>query len=142
MKAQKPTPFAAAYPLPWRLGDREVVDRDGCNVQDFDDDPDEREFWRGVVAAVNATAAEARMPEYERGRRDMLNALLALNPHVSARLAALHGRAVDPEGRLPFDVVYWIAEVAEQLGILPLEDLTDPVNLQGSGPAPIAPREG
>ncbi len=82
------------------------------------------------------------LTEYERGRRDMLNALLSPNPHVSARLAAVLDRPADPAGRLPFDVVYWIAEVAEQLGILPLEDLADPVNLQGSGPAPIAPREG
>ncbi|MCO5083052.1 MAG: hypothetical protein M9955_15525 [Rhizobiaceae bacterium] len=47
-------PFAVAYPAPWHLGDREVVDRDGCNVQDFDDTPEDREFWRGVVEAVNA----------------------------------------------------------------------------------------
>lgn len=51
------TPFAEAYPAPWRLGDREVVDRDGCNVQDFDDGPDEVEFWRGIVEAVNTSAA-------------------------------------------------------------------------------------
>jgi hypothetical protein len=49
-------PFHVVYPTPWRLADGEVVDRDGCNVQDFDDDPDTVEFWRGVVDAVNATA--------------------------------------------------------------------------------------
>ena len=69
------TPFLEAYPTPWRVADREVVDRDGCNVQDFDDDPDTVDFWRCVVDAVNAWAA-------------------------------------------------------------------DPINLQGSGPAPIEPREG
>lgn len=52
------TPFLEAYPTPWRLADREIVDRDGCNVQDFDDDADTVEFWRGVVEAVNAHHAD------------------------------------------------------------------------------------
>lgn len=76
LKPRPVTPFSVAYPTPWRLGRGEVVDRDGCNIQDFDDDPDTVEFWRGVVEAVN---------------HDF--------PH-------------------------------------------DPINLQGSGPAPISPREG
>ena len=54
----KVTPFQEVYPTPWRLADREVVDRDGCNVQDFDDDPDTVEFWRCVVDAVNASTAD------------------------------------------------------------------------------------
>lgn len=54
----KVTPFQEAYPTPWRLADREVVDRDGCNVQDFDDDPDTVEFWRCIVDAVNASASD------------------------------------------------------------------------------------
>lgn len=53
------TPFAKAYPAPWRIQDVEVVDRHGCNVEDFNDDPDEREFWRGVVEAVNRAALAA-----------------------------------------------------------------------------------
>jgi len=73
-----PSRFVDVYPAPWRLADREVVDRDGCNVQDFDDTPEDREFWRGVVDAVNAGV-------------------------------------VSPPA-------------------------ADPINLQGSGPAPIAPR--
>lgn len=57
------TPFAKAYPAPWRIGDREIVDRDGCNVQDINDgDPDELEFWRGIVAAVNANADDGFNP--------------------------------------------------------------------------------
>lgn len=92
--------FATAYPAPWRLWDREVVDRDGCNVQEFDDTPEDREFWRGVVEAVNAvTGAERRFP----------------NPYSTD--AGLHGGL----GR---------------------DDFSDPINLQGSGPAPIEPREG
>lgn len=75
LSVAKVTPFHEAYPTPWRLVDREVVDRDGCNVHDFDDDPDTIEFWRSVVDAVNAYA-------------------------------------------------------------------DDPVNLAGSGPVPIVPREG
>lgn len=54
----KVTPFHDAYPTPWRLADREVVDCNGCNIQDFDDDPDTIEFWRGIVDAVNAIAAD------------------------------------------------------------------------------------
>jgi hypothetical protein len=57
---------------------------------------------------------------YDQGRRDVLNAILALNPEVSALLAKLHKRDPDPEGRLPFDVVVWVTAVAEQLGIEPL----------------------
>lgn len=58
---------------------------------------------------------------YDRGRRDMLNALLALNPYVAGRLALLKEEKPDPEGRLPFDVVFWVTEVAARLGIEPVE---------------------
>lgn len=54
LAAAKVTPFHDAYPKPWRLGDCEVVDRNGCNIEDFDDDPATVEFWRGIVDAVNA----------------------------------------------------------------------------------------
>lgn len=55
---QKPVaPFATAYPAPWRIQQVEVVDRDGSYILDFNDHPDEREFWRGVVEAVNRPAA-------------------------------------------------------------------------------------
>jgi len=71
----------------------------------------ERKAWR---------AAEAKAVGYERGRRDMLNALLAPNPIAAARLARLSNSEPDVEGRLPFDVVFWVSEIAEQLGIKPV----------------------
>lgn len=47
--------FIKHYPTPWRIQDREVVDRHGCNVQDFSGDtPEDYEFWVNVVAAVNS----------------------------------------------------------------------------------------
>lgn len=50
----QPTAFANAYPAPWRIQPGEVVDADGCNIQDIDtDDRDELAFWRGVVLAIN-----------------------------------------------------------------------------------------
>ncbi|SEK35866.1 hypothetical protein SAMN04515666_101318 [Bosea lupini] len=55
-------PFGEAHPAPWRLGDcgQKVLDRDGGNVTIADlDGPDERELWRGIVAAVNLSAALA-----------------------------------------------------------------------------------
>lgn len=61
-------------------------------------------------------------PAYDRGRRDMLNAILALNPAVAAKVARFAEREPDPEGRLPFDVVLWVTEVATQLGIEPREE--------------------
>lgn len=65
----------------------------------------------------------AAMSDYERGQRDTLNAILALNPEAARRLHM----ATDGEdesfdnhvGKLPFDVVFWVAVVAEQLGIEP-----------------------
>lgn len=64
-----------------------------------------------------AKAALAGVDTYDRGRRDVLNAILALNKDAAAGLAALHGREADPHGKLPFDVVYWVTFVAGQLGI-------------------------
>ncbi len=113
----KATAFATLYPLPWHVGDREVLDVDGCHVTGFEDDPDEREFWRGVVEYVNcghaalaksvAAAADDDCPGHVASASD---------PKVCARC----GIHID-ELRPPAD---------------------DPVNLQGSGPVPIAPREG
>lgn len=58
---------------------------------------------------------------HDRGRRDMLNALLSPNPSVAAKVAELmdEGGAPNPEGKLPFVVVLWITSVADQLGIEP-----------------------
>lgn len=64
-----------------------------------------------------AEAALAGVDTYDRGRRDVLNAILALNKDAAAGLAALHERESDPDGKLPFDVVYWVTFVAGQLGI-------------------------
>lgn len=63
---------------------------------------------------------------YDRGRRDVLNALLELNPRAAQRLHMLRGGTEESlenhAGRIPFDVVFWVTEVAEQLGIEPKED--------------------
>lgn len=61
--------------------------------------------------------------DYERGQRDLLNSLLALNPAAENKLAALHGREANAEGQPPFDAVFWITQVADQLGIKPLDEL-------------------
>ena len=66
-------------------------------------------------------------PEYDRGRRDLLNALLALNPRAAQRLHVLRGGTEETfenhAGQIPFDVVFWVTEVAEQLGIAPKDEL-------------------
>lgn len=62
---------------------------------------------------------------YDQGRRDVLNAILALNPKAAQKLHILHGGTEtfdNHAGRLPFDVVFWVTEVAEQLGIKPKDD--------------------
>ncbi|MCA0275853.1 MAG: hypothetical protein LCH86_07615 [Proteobacteria bacterium] len=74
-----------------------------------------------ALAALPPVGGE-EVDRYDQGRRDMLNALLALNPAVAAKLAEMHKREPDPYGRLPFDVVFWVSEVAAQLGIEPLDD--------------------
>lgn len=76
---------------------------------------------RLAIAAAEATAKSGGDP-YDRGRRDMLNALLELNPEVAAKLAFWAERDPDPVGRLPFDVSFWIHSVADQLGIKPRSD--------------------
>lgn len=80
----------------------------------------------GAALSQSAASPVARDPAYDRGRRDMLNALLALNPHVAQRWHMISGGTeqtfTNHEGRLPFDVVYWVTEVAEQLGIEPVDD--------------------
>jgi hypothetical protein len=63
---------------------------------------------------------------YDRGRRDMLNAILALNPEVARKLHDIRAEDGDEPfsnvlGQLPFDVVFWVCAVAEQLGIEPKE---------------------
>jgi hypothetical protein len=64
-----------------------------------------------------------QISDYERGQRDMINALLALNPKAAQRLHMVGGGTEETfdnhEGRLPFDLVFWVTEVAEQLGIEP-----------------------
>ena len=91
------TPFALRFlqfrcPAPWRLQGAEVIDRNGSHVYAFDEgDPDEVEFWRGSVEAVNGAAGSGR---------------------CGTHIDQLH-----------------------------LDD-GDPVNLAGSGPTPIEPREG
>lgn len=66
-----------------------------------------------------------QISDYERGQRDTLNAILDLNPKAAQRLHMVSGGTEDTfanhEGRLPFDVVFWVTEVAEQLGIEPKE---------------------
>lgn len=82
--------------------------------------------WAVVLTMEEAeekTAASA----YDQGRRDVLNALLALNPAASSKIATLHGREPDPVGRLPFDVVMWVHEVAAQLSIEPRNPANDEV---------------
>ena len=64
---------------------------------------------------------------YDRGRRDMLNAILALNPEVARKLHDIRGdeggEFTNEYGKLPFDVVFWVCAVAEQIGIEPREKL-------------------
>lgn len=56
---------------------------------------------------------------YDQGQRALLNALLSLNPELEKRLADLSEREPCPEGKLPFDAVFWVTGVAEQLDIKP-----------------------
>lgn len=68
--------------------------------------------------------------EYDRGRRDVLNAILALNPKAALKRHIINGGTEDTfdnhQGQLPFDVVFWVCEVADQLGIEPKDDALDP----------------
>lgn len=62
---------------------------------------------------------------YDRGRRDVLNAILAVNPDAARKLHDGHFdegvEFTNAEGKLPFDVVFWVTTVADQLGIEPRE---------------------
>lgn len=102
--AQGPVPFAQAYPAPWRIQGTEVVDAHGCNVQGFNDDPDEMEFWRGVVDAVNS-AQQRQRPEIEGWLvvGTELRRLIA-EERVARDLAATFGGAVFPLVRQQKDV--------------------------------------
>ena len=75
-----------------------------------------------LAAAPPPEALPASGVDYDRGRRDMLNSILALNPAVAAKMAYWEEREPDPLGRLPFNVALWVTEVAAQLGIEPKDD--------------------
>ena len=83
--------------------------------------------------AVQATAMVRNMVDgmpgadaYDQGRRDVLNAILALNPKVAQKLHVISGGTDESfsnhAGQLPFDVVLWVTEVAWQLGIAPKDE--------------------
>ena len=79
------------------------------------------------------------MTEFERGQRDMLNAILAINPHVAKRLHDIRHIGEEPAppftneaGQIPFDVVFWVTEVAEQQGIKSLEEMADDAPLSAA----------
>lgn len=77
----------------------------------------EDEDWRLIIAALEGPASVADL-----ARRDLLNSILALNPEVARKLHDCRQDGTDfdnPHGKLPFDVVFWVAEVAERLGIEP-----------------------
>lgn len=66
--------------------------------------------------------------QYDLGRRAMLNALLELNPGVARNLHAIRGDDQpfnNEDGKLPFDVAFWITSVAAQLNITPREEAPD-----------------
>lgn len=80
----------------------------------------------GRLHALDALKFAARYEPahaYDLGRRDVLNAILELNPDVASKLHAISCNEDDAfdnaEGRLPFDVAFWVTSVAEQLGIQP-----------------------
>lgn len=84
---------------------------------------------RQLCEAWKRDAGRSADDAYDRGRRDILNALLALNPKAAQKLHALNGGTEETfrnhDGRLPFDVVLWVTEVAEQLGIKSREEMED-----------------
>jgi hypothetical protein len=67
--------------------------------------------------------------DYDRGRRDMLNAILDLNPSAALARHIINGGTEDTftnhEGKLPFDVVFWTCHVADQLGIKSIEEMME-----------------
>lgn len=117
---------------------RYCIGHEGGDVFGYDSDYDgptltvevaDLDDARAMLGAISLRTREAEMrsevapgSEYDRGRRDMLNAILALNPAANAALSALHDREPDPSGKIPFDVLIWVHEVAAQLGIAPRWD--------------------
>jgi hypothetical protein len=95
---------------------------------------------RPLYAAPSASQEALREAAYDRGRRDMLNALLVPNPPIEAKLAHWADKAPDPEGRIHFDVALWITEVATQLGIKSQEELAEGAALAQSA-APVKPEK-
>ena len=59
----------------------------------------------------------------------MLNAILDLNPKAAQKRHIINGGTEETftnhEGKLPFDVVFWVCEVAAQLGIKSKEEMAD-----------------
>ena len=107
-----------------REGDTTAVQQMGC-MYATKEEALQALRWE-VTERVAAILAEkpVQISDYERGQRDTLNALLALNPKAAQRLHILQGGTEETfenqQGQLPFDVVFWVSEVAEQLGIQPV----------------------
>ncbi|MBZ9922732.1 hypothetical protein LB579_34320, partial [Mesorhizobium sp. BR1-1-7] len=78
---------------------------------------------QATAMVMNMVAGMPASADYDQGRRDVLNAILALNPKVAQKLHTIRGGTdesfTNHDGQLPFDVVLWVTEVAEQLGIEP-----------------------
>lgn len=76
--------------------------------------------------AIGAAMSNERFHAYDRGRRDMLNAILSPNPEVARKfhdICADEGEEfTNAYGKIPFDVLIWVTAVAEQLGIEPKEN--------------------
>lgn len=78
-----------------------------------------------VMDALQFAARFQPAHAYDLGRRDVLNAILELNPEVARKLHDVRedGPPFDNEaGQLPFDVAFWVTSVAGQLGIAPRDD--------------------
>lgn len=87
------------------------------------------------IADLRAKLAQAR----DAGMRDMLNAILALNPEVAAKVARWREppSPPNPEGKIPFEVALWVTEVATQLGIKSCEEMgEEPLSLAGEEKEP------
>ena len=105
----------------------------GMSAIRADDVPDPvytRPSSEAEIADLRAKLEGAR----EAGMRDMLNAILALNPEVAAKVARWREppSPPNPEGKIPFEVALWVTEVATQLGIKSREEMgEDPLSLAG-----------
>lgn len=84
-----------------------------------------RQAYQNCLSRLKGAEARAEQ-EYDRGRRDILNAILDLNPKAAQKRHIINGGTQDTfdnhEGKLPFDVVFWVCEIASQLGIEPREE--------------------